>query len=185
MPDHPENSAIYRISELSPRRPLRFELVPDAATRHAIAADLGLLGLRKLRFAGTLSAEGKADWRLEADLGATVTQPCVISLEPVTTRIQEHVTRRFLHDWPPPEEQGDEVEMPEDESIDPLGEKIDLMAVMTEALALALPPYPRAPGAEPAASAATPPGAAPLDDEVLRPFAALEGLKKKLEDEGG
>lgn len=185
MPDHPDKSAVYRVSELSPRKPQRFELVPEAGAMGAIAADLGLLGLRKLRFQGELRAEGRADWRLDAHLGATVTQECVVTLEPVTTRIEEDVTRRFLDDWPPPEEEGDEVEMPEDETIDPLGERIDLWAVMTEALALALPPYPRAEGAELERTAAAPPGAAPITDEETKPFAGLAGLRKKLENGGG
>lgn len=183
MPDRPDNSAVYRVSALSPRRPRPFEIVPDAAALRAVADDLGLQALRKLRFAGEISAEGEADWRLDAHLGATVTQACVVTLEPVTTRIEEDVTRRFLRDWPPPEErQGDEVEMPEDETIDPLGSEIDLWAVMTEALALALPAYPRAERAELAQRAAAPPGAEPIADADLKPFAGLAALKKKLED---
>ena len=77
-----------------------------------------------------------------------------------------------------------EVEMPEDETIDPLGEQIDLWAVMTEALALALPAYPRADRAELETDSAIPPGAAPIEEEETKPFAALADLKKKLEDKG-
>ncbi len=42
----------------------------------------------------------------------------------------------------------DEAEMPEDDTAEPLPEVIDPGAVMFEALALALPDYPRAPKAE-------------------------------------
>ncbi len=79
------------------------------------------------------------DWRLEAKLGATVVQPCVVTAEPVTTRIDDPVTRRYLAQMPEP--QGDEVEMPEDDSAEPLPDVLDLSAVMAEALALALPLY--------------------------------------------
>jgi hypothetical protein len=44
--------------------------------------------VRKLRFIGTLEPEGAQDWRLTADLGATVVQPCVVTLAPVTTRLE-------------------------------------------------------------------------------------------------
>jgi len=185
MPDFRDKSAVYRVGALSQRKPQPFELAPDTDQMRAIAAELGLSGLRKLRFSGELRAEGRADWRLDGHLGATVTQPCVVTLAPVTTRIEEDVTRRFLHDWPPPEEQGEEVEMPEDESIDPLGTEIDLSAVMVEALALALPPYPRAEGAAPEQTAAIPPGATPISQDETKPFAALAELKKKLKDDGG
>lgn len=184
MPEHARKSAVYRVGRLSPRKPEAFEIVPGPDELQQLADDLGILGLRKLRFTGTLSAEGRADWRLDGHLGATVTQACVVTLEPVNTRIEEDVARRFLEDWPPPEEKGEEVEMPEDETIDPLGEQIDLWTVMTEALALALPAYPRAGDAELETDSAIPPGADPIEEEETKPFAALADLKKKLEDGG-
>jgi hypothetical protein len=57
--------------------------------------------------------------------------------------------------------------------------------VATEALALALPAYPRRDGATLGAHAASaPPGAAPLTDAEVRPFAALAALRAKY-GEGG
>lgn len=185
MQDKSRKSALQRVRALSPDAPHRFDLRPDTPVLNDIAGRLGLRGLRKLRLCGTLTAEGNADWRLDARLGATVTQECGITLAPVTTRIDEDITRRFLHEWPPAGEQGDEVEMPDDDSIEPLGDDIDLWAVMIEALALALPAYPRARGVAPAHASAAPPDAAAPDDDRPRPFAALEGLRKKLEDGDG
>lgn len=187
MQDETRKSALWRVRALSPTRQHRFDLRPDTAAQAEIAAalGLGLGGLRKLRLAGTLTVEDRADWRLDARLGATVTQDCVVTLAPVTTRIEADITRRFLDDWPPAAEQGSEVEMPEDDSIDPLGDEIDLWAVMVEALALALPDYPRADRAAPAPGRAAPPDAAPADDDPPRPFAALEGLRRKLKDGEG
>lgn len=184
MPEHPRKSALYRVSGLSPRKPQPFEIAPGPEALQQVAEELGILGLKKLRFTGEVSAEGKEDWRLDGHLGATVTQACVVTLEPVNTRIEEDVARRFLANWPPPEEKGEEVEMPEDETIDPLGDQIDLWAVMTEALALALPAYPRADQAELETDSAIPPGADPIEEEETKPFAALADLKKKLEDKG-
>ncbi|MEQ9258043.1 MAG: DUF177 domain-containing protein [Roseovarius sp.] len=175
------------VAGLSPRKTHEVDIRPGAGFMARLAESLGLLGLRKLRLTGTLSAEGRADWRFEGTLGATVTQRCVVTLEPVVTRIDEPVVRRYLAEWPPVEETaGEEVEMPEDESIDPLPDAIDLGAVMEEALALALPPYPRAAGAEleEGEGRAAPPGETPLRDDDLKPFAGLADLKKKLEGGG-
>nr|WP_246831364.1 DUF177 domain-containing protein [Pseudotabrizicola formosa] len=160
------------------RKPTRFDLVPDAATRAAIAADLGLLSVPYLRFKGEIRPAPNRDFVLEADLSAVVDQPCVISLAPVRAEITETVRRRFVSDWVDPT--GDEVEMPEDDTAEGIPEVIDVGVVALESLVLALPMYPRAPGAELGEVAATPPGAAPLRDEDLKPFAALAALKDKL-----
>ncbi|NKX45834.1 YceD family protein [Roseicyclus persicicus] len=160
-----------------------FDLRPEAEARAALAAELGLIGLRKLRFAGRLVPEGKRDWRLEAELGATVVQPCVVTTEPVTTRLDEPVLRRYLAEMPEPEG-ADEVEMPEDDTAEPLPATLDLGAVMAEALALALPLYPRAPGSELGEAAFAPPGVAPLTDEDAKPLAGLAALRDRLKDAG-
>ncbi|MGC9420110.1 MAG: YceD family protein, partial [Rhodovulum sp.] len=153
-------------------------LVPDGAARDAIAARLGLIALKKLRFEGEFAPEGRCDWRLTGRLGATVVQPCVVTLAPVTTRIDIDVLRSYREEMPPPPA-GHEVEMPEDDTEEPLPEVLNLMDVIEEALALALPLYPRAEGAEIAEAIYGPPGAAPMCDEDTRPFAVLARLKGK------
>jgi len=50
---------------------------------------------------------------------------------------------------------------------------------MLEALQLALPLYPRAPGAELGSIEAAAPGSAPLEPEARRPFAGLADLMKE------
>ena len=167
----------FRAADLARRASLPFRIEPDAEARAALARRLGANEIRKLRFEGELRPEGKGDWKLEAKLGATVVQPCVVTLAPVTTRIDETVERRFVARWSEPEP-GSETEMPEDETAEPLGAEIDPAAVMEEALALALPDYPRAEGAELGAAVFTEPGAEPLTDEAAHPFAALGKLKK-------
>lgn len=176
LPSHP-----LRVGDLPTGRPTRFELVPDDAALAAIADDLGLLALRKLRFKGEIRAEGREDWLLVADLGATVVQPCVVSLEPVTTRIDERITRRFVARMPETAEDGEEVEMPEDDTLEPLGSIIDPAATMIESLALALPLYPRAEGAELGERQFTEPGKKAMTDEETKPFAGLAALRDKLD----
>lgn len=184
MKQRPQNPDILRVAELSVRRPVPFDLVPDAGTLTQLAADLDLLGLRKLRFHGSLSAQGPQDWLLQADLGASVVQPCGITLAPVTTRIEERITRRFVPRADASETSpGTEIEIPEDDSLEPLGAEIDLRRVMIEALMLALPAYPRAEGAELGQLTATEAGVDPLDDAASRPFAKLAALRSKLQNE--
>lgn len=183
MPQTAALSLPLRVAGLAARKPTRFDLVPGPEDLAALAAELGISGVRKLRFRGELRPAGRTDWLLEAELGATVVQPCVTTLAPVTTRIAEPVTRRYIAGWEPPA--GEEVEMPQDDSAEALPEVIDPGAVMVEALTLALPLYPRAAsaGAETAVAAA-PPGAAPLDDTARRPFAGLADLLARKDDGG-
>lgn len=176
LPSHP-----LRVADLPTTRPTRFELVPDEAALSAIAQELGLVELRKLRFKGEIRAEGREDWLLTADLGATVVQSCVVTLEPVTTRIDEKITRRFVAQLPEDASDEDEVEMPEDDTLEPLGNVIDPAAMMIESLSLSLPLYPRAEGAELSEAQFTEPGKKAMTDEETKPFAGLAALRDKLE----
>ena len=171
-------SHILPIQELKRARTREVDLVPDSAVLAALREDLELVGLRKVSLRGSLQPEGKRDWRLEAMLGATVTQPCVVTLAPVTTRIDEPVRRIWRAELP--EVSGDEVEMPEDVSEEQLGREIDLGAVLIEALALALPPWPRAEGAELGEAVFAEPGSQPMRDDDAKPFAGLAGLRDAL-----
>lgn len=158
-----------------------FHFTPDAGLIDQMKADFDLLGLKKVRLEGHLAPDGQADWHMVAKLGATVTQPCVVTLAPVTTRIDQPINRRFLAS-PPPEPEAGETEMPEDDTIEALPETIDLAIVLAEALALALPDFPRAPDAALETSAFTEPGKAPMSDEEARPFAALKHLKSQADE---
>lgn len=182
-PDLPLSHPL-RVATLPSRKPTRFALTPDAPTRAAMAAALDLLDLPAFRFAGEIRPEGRQDLRLEARMEAVVVQPCSVSLAPVRASLTEDVVRLYLAEMVDPT--GDEVEMPEDDSQEPLPEVIDLGAVALEALALALPLYPRAKGVELGEVSAAPEGAAPLRDADLKPFAGLAALRDRLAPtEGG
>lgn len=167
-----------RVAALSNRKPVRFDLKPDEATREAMAATLDITAVPAFRFKGELRPVGRQDFVLEGELEATVEQPCSVTLVPVITKLKETVLRRYDADFAFPE--GDEVEMPEDDSVEPLPDVIDVGVVATEALALALPLYPRAEGAELGEAVFTAPGEAPLRDGDLKPFAGLAALKDRL-----
>lgn len=171
-------TSIVALTTGARRKPAALRLTPVAEDLTALAGYLDVTAVSKLSFVAQLIPEGRADWRLEGMIGATVSQPCVITLAPVRTRIEEPVLRRYLADVPP---QGPgEIEMPEDDTVEPLPATIDLWQIAAEALALALPPWPRAPGAELGALVVAPPGVPPLTDERARPLAGLAALRGKL-----
>lgn len=181
----PDIRTQFRIADLPTRKVTRFDIVPDKAQMAEMQQSMDLLGLSKLRFTGTLKAVGKKDWQLDAKLGATVVQACTVSLDPVSTRLQEDITRRYSPDAELDEDEAPaEMEMPEDDTLEPLPQTLDLMEILAESLALALPLYPRASGLAPVAQTAEPKGAEPISDEALKPFAGLSALRDKLNDPG-
>jgi uncharacterized metal-binding protein YceD (DUF177 family) len=176
---NPEFARVLDLSLLRDAREFAFDIAPEPAEAEAIARLMGAQAVRKLRLAGRLTPLAQAGWRLDATLGATVIQTCVLTLDPVTTRIDQPVQRRFV-----PVERGPVAEITiaadEDDEIEPLGPTIDLGLLAVEALALALPAYPRKPGAELAARTFAPDGVAPLEDADVKPFASLASIKDKL-----
>lgn len=178
MTKTPPSATALRVAALDQNSKTRFSLRPEAAELKRIAAELDLSALRKLSFEGHVQGEGTRDWRLSGKLGATVVQACVVTLEPVSTRIDMPVTRLYVRDYIAID--APEAEMPEDETVEPLGKWIDPAEVMIEALVLALPLYPRSEGAALGESVHTRPGVAPMRDEDAKPFAGLASLKEKL-----
>ena len=155
----------------------------SAAERTAIAEFLDLEAVETLVLTGTLAREGRAGWRFDGQLEAQAAQRCVVTLEPVPTAISELINRHWSPDAKPPQAEdavfGLDSELDE-EPPEPLGAEIDLGAVAVETLALALDPYPRAPGADLDATRAAPPGVAPLTDEAVKPFAGLAALRERM-----
>jgi uncharacterized metal-binding protein YceD (DUF177 family) len=168
----------FRTGGLSPRKPTRFSYVPDKAERAALAEDLGLLGLYQLELTGEIAPSGRDELLLTAQLTARADQACVVTLAPVPAEITEPVRRRYVAGLE--EATGEEVQMPEDETLEPMPEEIDLREIAAEALALALPLYPRAPGAEFGQAIHAGEGVQPLADADLKPFAGLADLAERL-----
>ncbi len=183
MSDDNGGPSVLRLASLPRAAPHAVDWRPGAAALPALAASAGARALRKVRLHGTLIPEGRADWRLEARLGATAVQACVATTEDVTTRIEANVLRLYR------EEVGAAFEAPEAEMaqdadrIEPLPRAVDLADLVAEALAIEMPDYPRAAGAEPVAARAAPPGAEPLTDAAARPFAGLAGMRDAMRGE--
>lgn len=173
----------FRVTAIAGRSSTHVKFAPNAATRKVIAAALNLLDLPQMIFEGDIKPSGKRDMVLRGTLKALAIQPCSVTLEPVKTRIDELVLRQYIADFD--ESTADEVEIPEDDTLEPLGEIIDGAAVAIEALSLALPLYPRAPGVESGEMVFAPPDIEPLLAADLKPFAGLAKLIVKAAEQNG
>lgn len=174
--DNPEFARVIELGRLRDLTEFAFDIAPTPEEAERIARLMDARSVRKLRFAGRLAALAAGGWELTGALGATVIQTCVVTLDPVTTRVDQPVRRLFL---PMAATRGVDfaIDEDEDEDVEPLGDRIDLGLVAIEALALALPPYPRKEGA---ALAETLPDDAE-ETETVKPFAALAALRDKLD----
>ena len=174
----PARPTRFRTGGLSPRKPTQFAFRPDQAARALLAQDLDILALHRMEFQGQIAPAGRDAFLLTGHLTADVDQACIVTLVPVRSRIDEEVRRRFDAGFAAPE--GDEAEMPEDDTVEPMPEVIDIEGIAAEALVLALPPYPRAAGAVFGAAVHAEDGIAPLQDTDLKPFAGLAALAGRL-----
>ena len=166
------------IESLYLKQPNPFLLVPRRSAAAAMAADIGAIEIKKLRFEGVVVSTGTSSWQLTGQLGATVIQECVVSLAPVKTRLDVKVVRNFTTE----EAAGTTrsyAPVPELD-IEVVARSIDLAAVAREALLLELPIYPKIEGAE-AKMSKFPGGTGPeFHEDGRRPFASLSELRNRL-----
>lgn len=176
QPVPPEFSRIVDIARLKGTTGQDFDITPDTAETGALTAMLNAIKLTKTRFAGSIRPFGKSEWELKGHLGATVVQSCVVTLVPVTTRIEVAVHRLYLRKITLADET--EIDPEADSDRELLGSTIDLGLIAVEELVLAMPEYPRAAGAELAqVYQATGDDAA---ESGSRPFVALKALRDRL-----
>lgn len=175
----PEFSHPVALSEIPGDGTFEFDLHPDAAVLVQLAGLFDATSVAKLRFKGTLGYDAFNRLEMQSTLGVTVTQTCVVTLKPVKTRIDETIRRFFMRDYGIDDGEY-EIKADGDEDLELLSDPIDLGVIATEAIALALPTYPRAEGAELEAAQFAAPGIAPLKPEDMKPFASLAALREKL-----
>jgi uncharacterized metal-binding protein YceD (DUF177 family) len=159
------------VSEV-PETGRHIELVADQGARAALAKLAGLADLPRLAASFDVTPRGRGGLHVVGRLSATVGQTCVVTLEPLENDIDETIDLVFAPESAlPPELAGEEIEVPVEDAPEPLvGGHIDLGAISTEFLVLAIDPYPR----KPDAVFQSP----PAGDDSARPFAALAALKK-------
>lgn len=143
-----------------PAEGLALRLEADAEARARLAARLGLLALHALSAELRLNPEPEGRIGVRGRLWAELEQACVVTLEPVAGRIDAPIAWRLLPAGLEPSDGDDD---PDD--IETEAGVADLGEALAQDLALALDPYPRAPGAEVPAEY--------RPDEADGPFAAL------------
>ncbi len=177
----PEFSRLVPVDRLGEAE-ITEEIWAEPGERAALARRFGLLSLDRLSATLRLERGGARNLvRIAGRLAAEVTQACVVTLEPVSARLEKDFT--LLYDLDAGAAQGEAegarevmVEPEAEEPPEPVGPHgIDLGEALAQQLAIALDPYPRAPGValpeEPRAGAG---GARAAEG----PFAALGSLKR-------
>jgi hypothetical protein len=128
-----------------------FDLVADETVRAAVAKVAGLRELPRLAARFDLTRRGAGGLHVAGQVSATVGQNCVVTLDPLTSEIEEAIDLDFVVQQPQIPEQAEAEARPRDvkwNAPEPLiGGVVDLGALATEFLILGLDPYPRQPGA--------------------------------------
>ncbi|HEY1614878.1 MAG TPA: YceD family protein [Rhizomicrobium sp.] len=169
---------LHLLRNLSELSDAGFETIirPDEGALRQLAEWLDVIEVVRFEARIDVRPKSKTRFAYEADIDAEIVQNCVVTLEPVHTRIERHVVRA-LHLAPglhhPPDKGGILTLTPND---DETSEEIesrdyDLATPLLEEMALAIDPYPRAPGV-----AFEPPSDG--DGAESGPFAALERFKR-------
>ncbi len=171
---HPEFSRPMAV-ERNAVVPRAFAIQAHATERAALARRFGLLSLDELRAEGTLEMlDGGRGAVLTARFAARLAQACVVTLEPVPATIEDG----FVLEYAVPsgvaaEAQEIDIDVEAADPPEPLIDgTVDVGEAVAEHLALALDPYPRAPGAHFEVSG-------PAGEDEDSPFKALSGLVKK------
>jgi len=179
MPTKPEFSRLVRLEEIAASGGLTEEIRASAEECARLAARFGLLKLENLKAEVTLRMVAGAAVLVTGRLEAQVSQACVVTLEPVASKVVSQFAVRYISSGLAegvPEEELD-LDFAE-EDVEPLaGDTIDIGEVVAQYLALALDPYPRKAGAEYAAGGKD--GVAEVESKELNPFAILKNLKER------
>ncbi len=172
-----EFSRPVAVDQIGPQETER-EIVANAAERARLAERFGLLALDRLTAALSLKRGRGRLIQVQGRFEAEVVQACVVTLEPVRARLSESFTVAFRTE--PAGGAGAVVIGVDDE--DPPEEliegRIDLGEIVAQQLAVALDPYPHAPGAEEKAEVSEP-GESAADRRTASPFAALARLRER------
>ena len=149
------------------------EAGPDERT--AVASWAGVDSVQRFTGTVTLRRLSQSRFNYDADLIADVTQSCVVTLEPVKSRIARKISRE-LHLAPrlPPDQAGELTLSAGDDDVPETITSLeyDLAAPLLEEFALGIDPYPRKAGVA---------FAAPVEPEAPQssPFAVLKVLKDR------
>lgn len=163
----------HRLNEI-PAGGLRTTRSATPAERAELVRQLPLVSCEELTVHYTIKATGRDAYALTGNVVAEVTQSCIITLEPVSARLDEPLDCKFVPAASMPTEQTEEEELSNLEELEPIeGGLLNVGRVVFEVISTGLDPYPRRPGAEWKGD-----DAEGDDPAASGPFSALAGLKK-------
>ena len=139
----PEFSRRVELSRLGALEAI-YPITAEPGEREALARRFDLLSLDRLVAEVRLQRIGGEMVRVSGHFSADVAQACVVSLEPVASAIEQDFSVLYGPSQPGKSVMVD-LETDVAESFD--GDAIDIGEAVAQQLALALDPYPRAPGA--------------------------------------
>lgn len=162
--------------------PQRVTLVPDAEARAALARRFGLIALDAMRAELQIRRRSDTGWiQLRGTVEAEVVQQCVVSLDPVSSKVVAELDETFVDADLGGRERTGAREVDVDPMLDepePLDENVlDLGEIAAQAFGLALDPYPRAPDATLGPRSEI--GELEDPEDARSPFAALEALRDR------
>jgi uncharacterized metal-binding protein YceD (DUF177 family) len=169
----PEFSRVFTVGELGSQG-RDISLQASASELEALARRFDLEAIESLSANLDVTPLDGGLIRVRGHFRASVVQTCVISLEPVPALVDERLEAIFAPwDAVAPGERAVVISWEEADPPEPIrGGCIDLGELVAEQLALALDPYPRAPGAEL-------PAAGEAGEAVDNPFQALRRLASR------
>jgi uncharacterized metal-binding protein YceD (DUF177 family) len=176
MSDKPDPWRVPVVVAQIPEVGLHRDIEADQPTRKAMADVAGLREILSASASLDVMPRGGGRFHVAGHVRARVGQTCVVTLDPIENDIDEPIDLIFAPPEQIPElsDLVDDAAESEEEIPDPpepiVNGIIDLGRLATDALFLAIDPYPRKPGAmfEPRVEA---------DDPEDHPFAALKALK--------
>jgi hypothetical protein len=176
MSDKPDPWRVPVVVAQIPEVGLHRDIEADQPVRKAIADVAGLREILSASASLDVMPKGGGRFHVAGRVRARVGQTCVVTLDPIENDIDEPIDLIFAPPEQIPElsDLVDDAAESEEEIPDPpepiVNGIIDLGRLATDALFLAIDPYPRKPGAvfEPRVEA---------DDPEDHPFAALKALK--------
>jgi hypothetical protein len=176
MSDKPDPWRVPVVVAQIPEVGLHRDIEADQPTRKAMADVAGLREILSASASLDVMPRGGGRFHVAGRVRARVGQTCVVTLDPIENDIDEPIDLIFAPPEQIPElsDLVDDAAESEEEIPDPpepiVNGIIDLGRLATDALFLAIDPYPRKPGAmfEPRVEA---------DDPEDHPFAALKALK--------
>jgi uncharacterized metal-binding protein YceD (DUF177 family) len=156
--------------------PMTVEISADRRDCAALALRFGLLDIASLTASLTVVDDAKPGQVLiKGRLAATLTQACVVTLQPLGAQLAEGFEATFAVEGAEEVSASQAFELEEDQP-EPFGpEGIDLGELVAQQLMVALDPYPRAGDVQVAAE-----WAAPRQEKIVKksPFAVLKEMKE-------